>query len=266
MAIAEVAPRLLPPCLRSAKLPKAGRRPPRPARRAAPARPAPPNPSPLPCRVPPRPNQMFRDFVDHVVDCAFTGAAPAAPADAARAGPLPLRLPAPERLVAIGDLHGDFEKARRAFRLAGLTDDAGNWAGGSTVCVQVRGERAVRPAAVSRRRRALRPTAAAFALRTPSDRALSSSTTERPPRHKPKHPSPPAMPPLPPLNRRWVTSWTAGTMSCASSTSSSAFRSRPRRPVARCTCSTATTVRCGAVRRGALPGATSKSRAGVPQL
>ena len=42
-----------------------------------------------------------------------------------------------ERLVAIGDLHGDFEKTKRAFRLAGLTDRDHRWIGGTTVCVQV---------------------------------------------------------------------------------------------------------------------------------
>ena len=49
----------------------------------------------------------------------------------------PLRVPAAPRLVAVGDLHGDFMKAQRAFRLAGLTDDSDRWIGGETVCVQV---------------------------------------------------------------------------------------------------------------------------------
>lgn len=40
--------------------------------------------------------------------------------------------------MAIGDLHGDFEKTRRAFRLGGLTDDKDRWIGGESVCVQVR--------------------------------------------------------------------------------------------------------------------------------
>jgi hypothetical protein len=51
--------------------------------------------------------------------------------------PPPTHLPAAERLVAVGDLHGDLEKAQRAFRLAGLTDKRGRWAGGTTVAVQV---------------------------------------------------------------------------------------------------------------------------------
>jgi hypothetical protein len=84
---------------------------------------------------------MMRPFVDHVVDCAYTGAAPA-PAPAPPPGgtpppPPPLRLPAAARLVAIGDIHGDLAKARRALRLAGLADASGNWTGGDAVCVQV---------------------------------------------------------------------------------------------------------------------------------
>ena len=46
-------------------------------------------------------------------------------------------LPAVERLVAIGDLHGDFEKAQRAFRVGGLIDEQDRWTGGTTTAVQV---------------------------------------------------------------------------------------------------------------------------------
>lgn len=52
--------------------------------------------------------------------------------------PLPTVLPAAERLIAIGDLHGDYPKAIRAFRLAGLIDEKERWVAGSTVAVQVR--------------------------------------------------------------------------------------------------------------------------------
>ena len=45
--------------------------------------------------------------------------------------------PSAERLVAIGDLHGDMGKARRALRLGGLIDDNDRWCGGSTTAVQV---------------------------------------------------------------------------------------------------------------------------------
>jgi hypothetical protein len=44
--------------------------------------------------------------------------------------------PAPERLVAIGDLHGDLDHARRALRLAGAIDDHDRWIGGKLVVVQ----------------------------------------------------------------------------------------------------------------------------------
>ena len=40
------------------------------------------------------------------------------------------------RVVAIGDLHGDLDAARRAFRLAGAIDSKDNWVGGSLVVVQ----------------------------------------------------------------------------------------------------------------------------------
>jgi hypothetical protein len=38
--------------------------------------------------------------------------------------------------VAIGDLHGDLDHARRAFRLAGAIDDRDRWVGGQLVVVQ----------------------------------------------------------------------------------------------------------------------------------
>ncbi len=48
-------------------------------------------------------------------------------------------LPAAKRVVAIGDLHGDLAKARRALALAGLVDpETLDWVGGETVAVQVR--------------------------------------------------------------------------------------------------------------------------------
>lgn len=42
----------------------------------------------------------------------------------------------PERLVAIGDLHGDLEATRRALRLAGAIDAKDAWIGGKLVVVQ----------------------------------------------------------------------------------------------------------------------------------
>jgi hypothetical protein len=49
---------------------------------------------------------------------------------------LPTRYPSAERIVAIGDLHGDLAATRAAFRLAGVTDDEDRWIGGETVLVQ----------------------------------------------------------------------------------------------------------------------------------
>jgi hypothetical protein len=47
-----------------------------------------------------------------------------------------LSRPAPPRLVAIGDLHGDLDHTRRALRLAGAIDAKDQWVGGSLVIVQ----------------------------------------------------------------------------------------------------------------------------------
>jgi len=46
------------------------------------------------------------------------------------------RSPSTARIVAIGDLHGDLKAAKRAFSLAGATDDKGTWIGGPLVVVQ----------------------------------------------------------------------------------------------------------------------------------
>jgi hypothetical protein len=45
-------------------------------------------------------------------------------------------MPAPKRLVAIGDLHGDLGGARAALRAAGAIDDHDKWIGGDLVVVQ----------------------------------------------------------------------------------------------------------------------------------
>ena len=39
------------------------------------------------------------------------------------------RKPAVERLVAIGDVHGDLSKVREAFRAAGMTNEKDEWVG-----------------------------------------------------------------------------------------------------------------------------------------
>jgi len=48
----------------------------------------------------------------------------------------PFRFPAAERLVAIGDLHGDLAATRRVLRLAGAIDEEDRWVGGELVVVQ----------------------------------------------------------------------------------------------------------------------------------
>lgn len=64
----------------------------------------------------------------------------AAPTPAADAGPSldlgPLRTAAAERVVAVGDLHGDLAATRRVLALAGLIDASDRWIGGRTVLVQ----------------------------------------------------------------------------------------------------------------------------------
>jgi hypothetical protein len=49
---------------------------------------------------------------------------------------VPSRYPAPRRLVAIGDLHGDLAATRSALRLAGAIDHEDRWIGGNLVVVQ----------------------------------------------------------------------------------------------------------------------------------
>ncbi len=61
---------------------------------------------------------------------------PTAPSRLAPALSPRLSRPAPDRLVAIGDLHGDLDHARRALRLAGAIDEHDQWVGGRLVVVQ----------------------------------------------------------------------------------------------------------------------------------
>lgn len=49
----------------------------------------------------------------------------------------PFRFPAAERVIAVGDLHGDLASAREALRLAGAIDAEDRWVGGKLVLVQV---------------------------------------------------------------------------------------------------------------------------------
>jgi hypothetical protein len=47
-----------------------------------------------------------------------------------------LRAPSKGRIVAMGDLHSDIESTRRAFRLAGATDENDEWIGGDLTVIQ----------------------------------------------------------------------------------------------------------------------------------
>lgn len=46
-------------------------------------------------------------------------------------------LPETRRVVAIGDVHGDFKAAKRAIRISGVINDKDEWIGADTVLVQV---------------------------------------------------------------------------------------------------------------------------------
>jgi hypothetical protein len=51
-------------------------------------------------------------------------------------GEVVTRVPMPERVVAVGDLHGDLDATKRALRLGGLIDATDRWIGGKAVLVQ----------------------------------------------------------------------------------------------------------------------------------
>jgi hypothetical protein len=68
---------------------------------------------------------------------------PPAPAAVDAAAPacglaaVPARYPAPRRLVAIGDVHGDLAATRAALRAAGAVDAADRWIGGDLFVIQL---------------------------------------------------------------------------------------------------------------------------------
>ena len=66
-----------------------------------------------------------------------TPRSPATPSAAHASTSTSYRRPSVERLVAIGDVHGDLAKTREAFRAAKLTNARDEWVGGTTTCVQV---------------------------------------------------------------------------------------------------------------------------------
>lgn len=81
-------------------------------------------------------HQDWTAFVNCFVDSALANG-PATSAPSAKIDPVTTYLPAAARLIAIGDLHGDMGKTRRAFKIGGLIDDNDRWTGGTTTAVQV---------------------------------------------------------------------------------------------------------------------------------
>jgi len=80
-------------------------------------------------------NGLWAGFVDALVGSWHAGGPTAA---AQRPSGLPsARWPAVPRLLALGDLHGDYEKSVEALRIGGLVDDRLRWAAGSSWAVQV---------------------------------------------------------------------------------------------------------------------------------
>ncbi|XWS35347.1 hypothetical protein CRYUN_Cryun21dG0118000 [Craigia yunnanensis] len=81
---------------------------------------------------------LLSSFVDTFVDFSVSGLfLPQHEQQQTPQNPLQTHYPSPDRLVAIGDLHGDLEKSKQAFRLAGLIDGSDRWSGGSTTVVQI---------------------------------------------------------------------------------------------------------------------------------
>ncbi|KAH7681218.1 Metallo-dependent phosphatases protein [Dioscorea alata] len=82
---------------------------------------------------------ILSSFVDAFVDFSVSGLffpSSPNPNPNPNPSPLPTHIPAPRRLVAIGDLHGDLPKSLAALSLAGLADSStGRWTGGHTVAV-----------------------------------------------------------------------------------------------------------------------------------
>ncbi|CAK8540529.1 unnamed protein product [Lathyrus sativus] len=79
---------------------------------------------------------LFSSFVDTFVDFSVSGFF-LLPPPSSPPPPLPTRLPSPQRLIAIGDLHGDLKKSKEALRIAGIIDASDRYTGGSSTVVQV---------------------------------------------------------------------------------------------------------------------------------
>lgn len=89
-------------------------------------------------RLPALLSSFVDTFVDFVVGGQFlsSNSTPTNEGDADWAHRV-TRIPSADRLVAIGDIHGDLQKARQALMVAQVMDENGQWIGGNTTVVQV---------------------------------------------------------------------------------------------------------------------------------
>ncbi|XP_052198450.1 shewanella-like protein phosphatase 2 [Diospyros lotus] len=82
--------------------------------------------------------RLLSSFVDAFVDFSVGGLfLPPNPSPSSPLDPIPTTYPSPDRLVAVGDLHGDLQKSKEALRLAGLIDSSDRWIGGSATLIQI---------------------------------------------------------------------------------------------------------------------------------
>nr|GFA97531.1 shewanella-like protein phosphatase 2 [Tanacetum cinerariifolium] len=83
-------------------------------------------------------SKVLCSFVDTFVDfCVSDGIflPPAPPVDNTNENVF--QTSPPDRLIALGDLHGDLPKTKESLNLAGLIDSENNWSGGSSTLVQI---------------------------------------------------------------------------------------------------------------------------------
>eukprot|EP01018_Ginkgo_biloba_P036815 Gb_09744 [translate_table: standard] len=92
-------------------------------------------------RVPNLVSNFVDTFVDFIVGGQFLTTNSSLTDNATRGDPnwahRVTRIASVDRLIAIGDIHGDLQKAREALRVAQVIDENDNWIGGKTTVVQV---------------------------------------------------------------------------------------------------------------------------------